>query len=86
MQRLPQVFLERVRRDILKSCHYPHASPQDILSLARRSRRTIWINPEIPSLWGTGDSDMLRYAPVCDNVMIASTLAQLTAAIDKLLV
>jgi uncharacterized protein with von Willebrand factor type A (vWA) domain len=53
--------------------------------LARRSHRSIWINPEIPSLWGTGDSDMLRYAPACDNVLIASTLAQLTTAVDKLL-
>jgi uncharacterized protein with von Willebrand factor type A (vWA) domain len=53
--------------------------------LTRRSHRSIWINPEIPSLWGTGDSDMLRYAPACDNVLIASTLAQLTTAVDKLL-
>ena len=54
--------------------------------LARRSRRTIWINPEAPALWGTGDSDMLRYAPTCDNVLVAGTLAELTAAVDRLLV
>lgn len=53
--------------------------------LARRSRRTIWINPEAPALWGTGDSDMLKYAPGCSSVLVASTLAQLTAAVDKLL-
>jgi len=53
--------------------------------LTRRSRRTIWINPEAPALWGSGDSDMLKYAPHCDNVLVASTLAQLTAAVDKLL-
>src|SRR5690606_1084958 len=31
-------------------------------TLARRSRRTIWLNPEPPILWGSGDSDMLQYA------------------------
>ena len=53
--------------------------------LARRSRRTIWINPEAPALWGTGDSDMLKYAPGCDAVLQASNLAQLTVAVDRLL-
>jgi uncharacterized protein with von Willebrand factor type A (vWA) domain len=54
--------------------------------LARRSRRTIWLTPEGPSLWGTGDSDMLRYAPVCDIVLHANNLAELARAVDKLLV
>ncbi len=54
--------------------------------VARRSRRTIWLNPEAPALWGTGDSDMLKYAPGCDVVLHASTLAELTEAIDRLLV
>jgi len=53
--------------------------------IARRSRRTIWLNPESPSLWGTGDSDMLQYAPACDAVFQASNLAQLTAAVNQLL-
>ena len=53
--------------------------------MARRSRRTIWINPEQPMLWGSGDSDMLSYAPLCDNVTVASTLAELTAAIDSMM-
>jgi uncharacterized protein len=59
----------------------------DIFStVAHRSRRTIWINPEAPALWGSGDSDMLKYAPSCDVVLQANTLAQLTAAVDRLLV
>lgn len=53
--------------------------------LSRRCRRTIWITPEAPALWGTGDSDMLKYAPRCDVIIQAATLAQLTAAVDKLL-
>jgi uncharacterized protein len=54
-------------------------------SFARRSRRMIWINPETPNLWGTGDSDMLHYAPICSSILQAGTLAQLTAAIDHML-
>ncbi len=55
-------------------------------NIARRSRRTLWLNPEPPMLWGSGDSDMLKYAPLCDNVAIAATLGELTQAIDHLLV
>jgi uncharacterized protein with von Willebrand factor type A (vWA) domain len=54
-------------------------------TMARRSRRTIWINPEAPALWGSGDSDMLKYAPGCDAVLQAGNLAQLAAAVDRLL-
>jgi uncharacterized protein with von Willebrand factor type A (vWA) domain len=53
--------------------------------LARRARRTIWLNPEAPALWGSGDSDMLKYASACDVVLQANNLAQLTAAVDKML-
>ena len=53
--------------------------------LARRSRRMIWINPEPPMLWGSGDSDMLEYAPLCNNVVMAATLGELTEAVDHLL-
>ena len=53
--------------------------------LARRARRMIWINPEPPMLWGSGDSDMLQYAPLCNNVVMAATLGELTEAVDNLL-
>lgn len=53
--------------------------------IARRSRRVIWLTPEPPMLWGSGDSDMLRYAPSCDSIIQAGTLAELTTAVDKLL-
>jgi uncharacterized protein with von Willebrand factor type A (vWA) domain len=53
--------------------------------MARRVRRTIWINPEPPMLWGSGDSDMIKYAPLCDNVAVAATLGELAIAVDHLL-
>lgn len=54
-------------------------------TISRRANRTIWLNPEPPSLWGTGDSDMLNYAGYCDSIYQVGTLAQLTAAVDMLL-
>ena len=54
-------------------------------TMARRSRRTIWLNPEPPMLWGSGDSDMLKYAPLSDSVLVAATLGELTDAVDHML-
>jgi len=54
-------------------------------TIARRSRRAIWLTPEPPIMWGSGDSDMLKYAPDCDTILQASNLAELTTAVDKLL-
>ncbi len=53
--------------------------------LTRRSRATIWLNPEPSGLWGTGDSDMLKYAPHCGRIFQVSNLAQLADAVDQLL-
>ncbi len=53
--------------------------------ITRRCRRVIWLTPEPPGLWGTGDSDMLKYEPLCSAVFQVSNLAELTAAVDKLL-
>jgi uncharacterized protein with von Willebrand factor type A (vWA) domain len=54
-------------------------------TMARRARRSIWINPEPPMLWSSGDSDMLQYAPFCGSVVVAATLGELTNAVDQLL-
>jgi hypothetical protein len=54
-------------------------------NLSKRARKTIWLNPESPSLWGNGDSDILRYTPYCNAVLQVGTLAELTAAVDRLL-
>lgn len=53
--------------------------------LARRSRATIWLNPEPPALWGTGDSDMPGYAQMCSRTFQVNNLRQLAGAIDQLL-
>lgn len=54
--------------------------------VGQRARRLIWMNPEFPVQWGTGDSDMLDYAPLCSAVYQVRNLAQLADAIDRILV
>jgi uncharacterized protein with von Willebrand factor type A (vWA) domain len=58
----------------------------DILErLSRRAKQIIWLNPEFRSSWGTGDSDMYRYAPYCRLVRVCSTLNDLERVITDLL-
>ncbi len=57
----------------------------DIFALmSRRAARTIWLNPESPVLWH-GDSDMPKYAPLCNDVLKVSNLKELAQAVDTLL-
>jgi hypothetical protein len=53
--------------------------------IQRRVRRVIWLNPEHPGQWGTGDSDMLAYEPYADAVHRVSNLSELASAVDRLL-
>ncbi len=53
--------------------------------LSNRSKRIIWLNPEYRSAWGTGDSDMYRYAPFCNLVTVCNTLRHLERAITDIL-
>ncbi len=52
--------------------------------IQRRSKRVVWFNPEHPRQWGTGDSDMLAYLPFAAAIHRVSTMAELTAAVDRL--
>jgi len=42
------------------------------------------LDPEPPHLWG-GDSDMPKYAPLCDQVLKVASPRELAAAVDLLL-
>lgn len=53
--------------------------------IGRRARKLIWMNPEYPTQWGTGDSDMLAYAPYCSELYQVRNLAQLIEAVDRIL-
>ena len=53
--------------------------------LQRRSKQLIWFNPEHRQQWGSGDSDMLEYDQICDQVYQVRNLAQLSGAVDEIL-
>jgi uncharacterized protein with von Willebrand factor type A (vWA) domain len=58
----------------------------DILArLSQRAKRILWLNPEYRSMWGSGDSDMFRYAPYCNLVTVCSTLRHLERVISDML-
>lgn len=56
-----------------------------ISELSHRAKRIIWLNPEYRSAWGTGDSDMHRYAPFCNLVTVCNTLRHLERVISDIL-
>ncbi|MFN8601008.1 MAG: VWA domain-containing protein [Candidatus Binatia bacterium] len=51
--------------------------------LARRARAVVWAVPEPRARWDTGDSALASYAPSCDRVVEATSLAGLAAAIRE---
>ena len=64
--------------------NYNDPNLRDFESIKRRARRMVWFNPEAPRQWGTGDSDMPRYVPLCDAVHRVSNLRELVDAVDAL--
>lgn len=53
--------------------------------LADRCRRLVWLCPEPPRRWGTGDSCMLQYEPFCSQLSYCATAADLERAVDEVL-
>lgn len=53
--------------------------------IQEKSKRLIWLNPESVPFWGSGDSEMKRYGPLCDIVRECSTLRHLERIIDDIL-
>ena len=53
--------------------------------LARRCRSVFWLNPEPRADWGTHDSATDEYRPHCREMFEVRTLAQLEAAIERIL-
>jgi len=60
------------RSDILKKVH-------------ERSRRVIWLNPEVKSMWGTGDSEMKKLTPYTDKAITCASLKDLERVVSDLL-
>ena len=56
-----------------------------VKQIFERASRVIWLNPEPESLWGTGDSDILRYESFCHEVKSCGTLVQLERIIAEMM-
>ena len=52
--------------------------------LHRAVRRVVWLNPEAPDRWNTGDSVIACYEPHCDALLAAWSPRTLMAALDEL--
>ena len=72
---------------ILGDARNNYGNPQiDILKLIhQRNKKLIWLNPESPSFWGIGDSEMKRYLPYCSFARECSTVNHLERVVDSLL-
>ena len=58
----------------------------DILkTIQEKSKRIIFLNPEPKSLWGTGDSEMLRFVPYTSKSKACSSLVDLEKVVDDML-
>ncbi len=86
-----QGWLEVINRKttvlVLGDARNNYGDPRsDLLRLIHeRCRSLIWLNPEPPAFWGTGDSEMQRYRPYCSVARECSTINHLTRAVDSLL-
>ena len=51
----------------------------------RRSQRVLWLNPEVPVSWDSGDSIMRKYAPYCSHVEACNSLRDLNRILGSVL-
>jgi uncharacterized protein with von Willebrand factor type A (vWA) domain len=63
-----------------------YGNPEETIldEMRDRSRRVIWLNPETPYFWYTGDSEMRTYMECCDEVRPCQNLNQLLEFIESL--
>jgi len=53
--------------------------------ISERCKRLIWLNPEAPVRWGTGDSEMKKYLPYCTLARECNALQHLELVVGSLL-
>jgi hypothetical protein len=65
--------------------NYSEPQTEVLRFISERCKRLIWLNPETPSLWGSGDSEMKKYLPYCSVARECSTLRHLERVVEYLL-
>ncbi len=58
---------------------------QIMQSIYQRCKQVLWLNPESRKVWGSGDSEMLRYQSACHFTAECNNLKQLERIVDQLL-
>ncbi len=56
-----------------------------VKELSGRIKRFVWLNPEAETVWGTGDSEILRYRPFLSVLRRCNTVKDLELAVDDIL-
>jgi uncharacterized protein with von Willebrand factor type A (vWA) domain len=64
--------------------NYSNPEDQILGEMRERCRRVIWLNPETPHFWFTGDSEMRAYQACCHEVRPCQNLNQLLEFIESL--
>lgn len=65
--------------------NYGEPRAEIVRTIYDRSKRLIWLNPEGRLQWGTGDSEMPRYAASCHQVEVCNSLRHLERIVDRVL-
>lgn len=65
--------------------NYWNPRTEVLRSISERCKRLIWLNPETPSMWGSGDSEMKAYLPYCTMARECSTLRHLEKVVEYML-
>jgi len=64
--------------------NYSNPEEQILDEMRERSRRVIWLNPETPYFWYSGDSEMRTYQAYCNEVRPCQNLNQLLDFVKSL--
>jgi uncharacterized protein with von Willebrand factor type A (vWA) domain len=64
--------------------NYSNPEERILDEMRERSRRVIWLNPETPYFWNSGDSEMRTYQACCHEVRPCQNLNQLLDFIKSL--
>lgn len=65
--------------------NYAECGHRILARLSNAARAIYWLNPEPPSLWNSGDSEMRRFQPHCRQVLACQNLQQLERACETIL-
>ncbi|MGR8921089.1 MAG: VWA domain-containing protein [Gammaproteobacteria bacterium] len=64
--------------------NYGDPGHRPLRRIHERARRVLWLNPEPPAFWNTGDSEMQKLGACCDRVAQCRTLRHLEQVVSEI--